>query len=246
MLKAERSSGAALGLALVLVGAGPWVSPATAQVQVQLSCSGTVFETTGRAERRQAVAALRLSLGLEAEAPTAAAALAELQRRLARVREALQRLQVRDLQVGSPSTWQRSVERAGADGKPAVSRTVASLQVSGRVAPQRLQALVSGVGSLPGVRLSPVATEAEQDPARNAATRRALLEQAYGQAEAEARQLAAVLGRNRLQPLEVQLEGAEPRPIALRAMAADAAPFDPAELPKPLERLALRVRYCAS
>lgn len=235
---------AALALVALSAAGLAWPASVAAQVQVQLSCSGTVFETSGRAERRQAVAALRLSLALEAEAPTAAGALAELQRRLARVRDALRQLQVQELQVGSPSTWQRSVQPGGSGGQ-AATITVANLQLSGRLAPQRLQALVTTVGTLPGVRLSPVATEAKVDPAAAAADRRALLEQAYGQAEAEARQLAAVLGRSKLTPLEVQLEGAEPRPIALRAMAAEAAPFDPAELPKPLERLGLRVRYCA-
>jgi hypothetical protein len=33
--------------------------------------------------------------------------------------------------------------------------------------------------------------------------------------------------------------------MPMRAMAADAAPFDPAELPQPTNRLALQVRFCA-
>jgi hypothetical protein len=43
----------------------------------------------------------------------------------------------------------------------------------------------------------------------------------------------------------VRVEGHDLRPVAMRAMAADAAPFDPAELPQPTDRLALQVRFCA-
>jgi hypothetical protein len=51
----------------------------------------------------------------------------------------------------------------------------------------------------------------------------------------------------RLSPLELQVEGGDLRPVAMRAMA-DAAPpppFDPAELPVPKDRLTLLVRFCA-
>ena len=34
--------------------------------------------------------------------------------------------------------------------------------------------------------------------------------------------------------------------VMLRGMAAEAAPFDPAELPQPTDRLSLFVRFCAS
>ncbi|MFM7648595.1 MAG: hypothetical protein ACKO50_11120 [Cyanobium sp.] len=41
------------------------------------------------------------------------------------------------------------------------------------------------------------------------------------------------------------MEGHDLRPMPMRAMAAEAAPFDPAELPQPTDRLALQVRFCA-
>ena len=59
------------------------------------------------------------------------------------------------------------------------------------------------------------------------------------------RELLAVIGLSRLQPLEVRVDGQELRPMALRAVAADTAPFDPAELPQPADRLSLQVRFCA-
>lgn len=228
--------GLGAALALFCVAAQP---PVEAQVQVQLQCAGTLLETRGSAELKRDTRRLAVSLGLEAEAADADGALAALQRRLAAVRQRLVALQVQELRVSSPSTWQRPQEpgRAG-------PRVVASLQVSGQLAPERLQAFVREVGGLEGVRLNPVAAEA--DPAAMPAVRARLLRLAYLDALAQARELAGVVGRASLQPLDVRVEGHDLRPVAMRAMAADAAPFDPAELPQPTDRLALQVRFCAS
>ena len=210
-----------------------------AQSQVQLSCSGTLVEARGSAELKRPTQRLRFSLTLEAEEPNTDAALASLQRRLAAVRTTLQNLQVVDLEVTSPATWQRppSRDRAGA--------VQASLQVSGQLAPAQLQPLVRQVGGLAGVRLSPVATEA--DAVGDRAARRQLLGAAYQDALQQAQDVAAAIGLRGLQPLAVLLEGGG-RPVAMRATAmADAAvpPFDPAELSAPMERLSLQVRFCA-
>lgn len=228
--------GLGAALALFCVAAQP---PVEAQVQVQLQCAGTLLETRGSAELKRDTRRLAVSLGLEAEAADADGALAALQRRLAAVRQRLVALRVQELRVSSPSTWQRPQEpgRAG-------PRVVASLQVSGQLAPERLQAFVREVGGLEGVRLNPVAAEA--DPAAMPAVRARLLRLAYQDALAQARELAGVVGRASLQPLDVRVEGHDLRPVAMRAMAADAAPFDPAELPQPTDRLALQVRFCAS
>lgn len=221
----------------LLLAAGPGEP---AHGQVQLRCDGTLLEARGAAERRQPARWLRLSLGIEAEGATADAALASLQGRLAAVRQGLRTLGVEELRVSSPQTWQRPAEgrRPG--------RVQAGLQVSGRVAPPRFQELVRGVGSLAGVRLAPVSAEA--DPAEAERLRRDLLRAAYRDALAQAGEVAAVIGRPILSPLEVQLEGGGP-PIALRAAAAPAAegvpPFDPGELEPPLSRLSLLVRFCA-
>ena len=72
------------------------------------------------------------------------------------MRTSLKNLQVVDLEVTSPTSWQRPASR------PSPERVVAGLQVSGQLAPARLQDLVRGVGGLPGVRLAPVATEADR------------------------------------------------------------------------------------
>lgn len=233
----HRSALLALALGLPpLLAAGPL--PTRAQTEVQLSCDGTLLEARGSAELKRETRSLQVSLGLEAEGVDADGALATLQARLASVRQRLQALQVRDLRVTSPSTWQRS--------QPQDQRSlqvVAQLQVSGSLEPARLQRFIRELGALPGVRLSPVSTEA--DPAASPAVRSRLLRAAYQDALAQGRDLAIAIGLSHLQPLEVRLEGLELRPVALRAMAAEPAPFNPAELPPPTDRLSLQVRFCA-
>jgi uncharacterized protein YggE len=74
-----------------------------------------------------------------------------------------------------------------------------------------------------------------------------LLRAAYQNALQQAQDVAAAMGLRVVQPLDVQLDGGE-RPVLLRGMAmADGAvpPFDPAELPAPIERLSLQARFCA-
>lgn len=223
----------ALPLVLILLQLAP---PAAAQ-NVQLRCDGTLLEARGSAEQKRTIDVLKVSLALSAEAPTADAALGELQQRLAAVRQALQRLQVKKLAVSSPSSWQRPVS----PDRPAALE--ANLQVNGELQPSQLQGLIRQVGSLPGVRLAPVSTEA--DPAADLAVRGQLLRGAYQDALGQARAIAEVIGRRALSPLEVQIEGGM-RPRLLRtAMADEAAPFDPAELAAPTDRLGLLVRFCA-
>lgn len=211
--------------------------PARAEGQIQLRCDGTLLEARGSAERKRPTERLRVSLGIEAEAASADRALALLQERLGAVRQGLQNLGVQELEVTSPSTWQRPA----APRSPA--QVTASLQVGGQVPPQSLQALIRGVGALPGVRLAPVAAEA--DRRGDVETRRALLRAAYQEALGQARELATAIGLTRLAPVEVLVEGGA-RPVLMRAMVADGAPpFDPAELPAQTDRIALQVRFCA-
>lgn len=226
-------------LPALLLGASLAAAPAMAEGQVQLSCAGTLLEARGQAETRRTTASLKASLSLEAEGANADQALGLLQQRLAAVRSALQQLQVTDLRVTSPSTWQRPAERE----RPAAVQ--ANLQVSGSLAPARLQALIRTVGALPGVRLAPVGTEA--DRREDARVRQELLRQAYGDALRQVQPLADLIGRRQLRALEIRVDGMDmPMPM-LRGMAVDAAPppFSPAELNQPLDRLGMQVRFCA-
>jgi uncharacterized protein YggE len=227
-LIASRSVGMLLGLGLAMP---PLAAPVRAEVTA--TCEGTLLQARGQAELKRSGERLRFSLGLQAQQRDQAVALQELQQRLAVVREALQRLQVADLQVASPSTWSHQ------------GQVTASLQLSGLLRPERYDALVREVGSLAGVQLQPVQMEANANG--DAAARRQLLQAAWQDAQAQARELVTVLGLRQLRPLEVQIEGGpQPRPMAVKAMMAAAPPaFDPAELPPPLERLALQVTFCA-
>jgi len=207
--------------------------------EVQLQCQGTLLEARGSAERKRPLVRLAFSLNLEAEAPTADGALARLQNRLASVRSALRDLGVEGLEVGSPSTWPRPAE----SGRPA--QVQANLPVAGTLAAPQLQGLIRRVGALPGVRLAPVTPEA--DPAGAEASRQALLAAAFQDAQAQVRPLAQLIGRTRLGPLQIQVEGGG-GPVMMRAAMAEPAPpppFDPAELPKPTDRLAMLVQFCA-
>lgn len=209
-----------------------------AQAEVQQRCDGTLLEARGSAEQESPIARLRVSLSLEAEHPSSDGALALLQQRLGAVRTALIGLGVMEFRVSSPSTWQRPAE----GGRPFL--TQASLQVSGSLAPSRLQPLIRQVGTLPGVRLAPVSPEA--DPASSLAARRALLAAAYRQALARASDVAAAIGVSRLQALQVQVEDdRSPMPMQAMRAKADAPPFDPAELSPPKDSASMLVRFCA-
>jgi uncharacterized protein YggE len=226
----------ALPAALLL----PMLAPALARAegQVQLSCAGTLLEASGQAELERRTTRLQISISLEAQGVTADQALGQLQSRLAAVRSSLQGLAVAKLQVSSPSSWQRPAEA----GRAALVQ--ATLQVSGLLAPERLQSLIRTVGALPGVQLAPVATLA--DPAEDGRVRQLLLQGAWQDALRQARPLALLLKRPRLTPLEVRLEAQERAPMPVRAMAAESVPpFRPEELTKPKDRLALQVRFCA-
>lgn len=229
------ASGVCTLLLAFLLGSSPLAARAA---EVQLRCEGTVLEARGSAERQRALARIAFSLTLEAEAANADGALALLQARLAAVRSLLQELAVDSLEVGSPATWPRSAE----PGRPAMVQ--ASLPVGGKLAAGQLQGMIRRVGALPGVRLAPVTAEA--DPAGAESSRQALLAAAYRDAEAQVRPLAVLIGRPRLMPLQIQVEGGG-APVMMRAaMAAPAPPpFDPAELPKPTDRLAMLVQFCA-
>lgn len=227
-----------IGAALASPWCGTALRPAgAAEAQVQLRCEGALIEARGMAQLKRSTSRLAFSLGLDADAATADAALGVLQQRLGAVRGVLQRLEVQDLRVSSPSTWTRAADRQ----RPASVQ--ANLQVSGQLAPQRLQALVREVGGLPGVRLAPVSTQA--DPKGDGTARRQLLREAFADARSQAQELATIAGFSRVSPLELRLDGQE-RPMPLRAMAAAPEGFNPEELPLPTDRLGMAVSFCAT
>ena len=231
---------AAVGATLLAPQALALQTARAAQVQLQLTCSGTVLDARGNASLKRSINKLRVVLSLEADAPSAKAALNLLQERLDAVRRALQGLQVQELRVSAPSVWNRYVPA----GKPAVVE--ASSQVSGQLAPAQLQQLISQVGGLPGVRLAPV--EAEADSSDDLASHQQLVQAAYRDALQRAQALAAAIGLSKVRPLQVELDGGyRPQPMVAMAMPRRApAAFDPRELPEPVDRLAVAVTFCAT
>lgn len=212
---------------------------AMAEGQVQLQCAGTLLEARGQAEQRRTTARLRATLSLDAEAGTSGEALERLQQRLAGVRSAMQALAAQQLRVSSPSTWVRPRE------KEQEAIVQANLQVSASLPPATLQSLIRTVGTLPGVRLAPVETEA--DPGDNARVRQELLEESYRDALNQAKTLAFLIHRSVLTPVEIQLETDDMAVPVLRSMAAGATPpFNPNELNNPSNRITMRVRFCVS
>lgn len=228
------------GAALLAPPVGTWPRAHAAEVQLPLACSGTVLEARGNASLKRSIDKLRVSLTVQAEAPSSKAALALLQERLDPVRSALAGLQVKDLRVGAPSVWNGYVPT----GKPAVFE--ASSQLSGQLAPAQLQPLISQVGGLPGVRLAPV--DAQAGSSGDAASNRVLVQAAYRDALQRAQALAEAIGLRSVRPLQVQLEGgSRPEPMAAMAVARRAgAPFDARELPEPVDRLSMAVTFCAT
>ncbi|MEO1002355.1 MAG: SIMPL domain-containing protein [Cyanobacteria bacterium J06638_7] len=225
-------------LLLLIGGLVSTPAPLAAQ-QVQLRCDGTLLEAQGSAEQKRAIERLRFALALEAEGASSDEALGLLQQRLAAVRTALQRLDGQDLEVSSPSSSLLPAER----GRAPVAR--AGLRLSGELQPDRLQALVREVGGLPGVRLAPVSALADDSQA--ALVRRQLLRAAYQDALDQAREMAAAIGVGTPAPLQVQIQsGFRPMPMAAALRDGSATPeFDPQELPRPVDRLELMVRFCA-
>ena len=177
---------------------------------------------------------------LEAEASTADGALALLQQRLATVRSALQSLAVRELQVTSPSTWNRPAGR----GRPKGAQ--ASLRLSGNLEPDRFQALIRQVGALPGVRLSPVAPQQPiqpRTPPYAASCWRRPTGMPWTRPGCWGLPWVAPVWR----PLEVRIQGGShtPRSRCGPWPMPPQPPFDPAELPAPRQSLSLVARFCA-
>ena len=220
-----------------LVGSGI-PHAAMAEGQVQLTCAGTLLEARGQAERQRPTARLRASLSLDADAGSAVEALDRLQQRLASVRSALQALGAQDLRVSSPSTW----ARPRTNEQDAI--VAANVQVSASLPPDKLQALIRTVGTLAGVRLAPVETEA--DPGATAQVREELFKEAYRDALNQAQPMASLINRSVLTPVEIRLETDGMQIPFLRTMSANATPpFNPDELNKPRNHLAMLVRFCA-
>lgn len=200
-------------------------------------CGGTLLQLQVEQSGRAAFDRFRFDLGLEAEAPGKAEAMALLNDRLATLRLALQPLVSGELTIPAPSTY-----RSGGTGPGTTPvREHASTSVSGVVRKAQYDALIQTAGRLPGVNLRGFTAQAAGGS--EAELQASLLRQALAEGRRQADLTAAALGLRRVQLLRIdQRGGGGPRPMPYARMAA--ASFNPDEAPAPERSVSLALDYC--
>lgn len=210
-------------------------SSASAQVQGP-RCNGTVLQLSVQEQGETRTDRFRFTLRLEAEASRSAAALSQLNDRLARVRTEIRPLVQGDLVVPAPSTvpMRRS---------PSPDRYRASTTISGSVSRSQYDTLIQRAGRLPGVRLQGMTSLASAQG--QMALEERLLKRALERGQSQAASTASALGLSRAKLLRID-QRSQPAARGL-TMAATAAPrFRPGEAPLPTGRVMLTLDYCLS
>ena len=238
---AGRSAGASAGLALA---AGLALMPTAALAQEAPAgvdrCGGTLLQLQVEERGNAAFDRFRFDLGLEAEAPTKAEAMAQLNSRLAALRATLRPLVSGELTIPAPSTY-----RSGGGSGPGASpiREHASTSVSGQVSKANYDALIQTAGRLAGVSLRGFTAQAAGGSEADLQT--ALLRQALASGRRQADTTAQALGLSRVRLLRIdQRGGGGPRPMPYARLAA--ASFNPDEAPPPERFVSLALDYCLS
>jgi uncharacterized protein YggE len=220
-----------LRFAAVALSALPLAVPVQAQ---PLSCNGTLLQLQVQEQGRAAFDRFSFNLGLEAEAPTKAAALDQLNARLAAVRKAVTPLASGKLTVPAPSTY-----RSGGSAGP--QRERATTTVSGTVSKANYNALIQAAGRLPGVNLRGFTAEAASGSEAQLRTR--LLREALADGQRQAQATADALGLRRVQLLRIDQRGGSlvrPMPYAMAARSS----FNPDEARAPQSSVSLGLDYC--
>ena len=222
----------ALRFAAVALSALPLAVPVEAQ---PLSCNGTLLQLQVQEQGSAAFDRLSFNLGLEAEAPTKAAALDQLNVRLAAVRKAVAPLANGKLTIPAPSTY-----RSGG-GSSGPVREQASTSVAGEVSKANYNTLIQSAARLPGVTLRGFTAMAAGGMEAELQTR--LLREALAEGKRQAQTTADALGLRRVQLLRIdQRSGGAIRPLPY-AMAA-ARSFNPDEARAPESSVSLALDYC--
>ena len=222
----------ALRFAAVALSALPLAVPVQAQ---PLSCNGTLLQLQVQEQGSAAFDRFRFNLGLQAEAPTKAAALDQLNVRLAAVRKAVAPLANGKLTIPAPSTY-----RSGG-GSSGPVREQASTSVAGEVSKANYNTLIQSAGRLPGVTLRGFTAMAAGGMEAELQTR--LLREALAEGKRQAQTTADALGLRRVQLLRIdQRSGGAIRPLPY-AMAA-ARSFNPDEARAPESSVSLALDYC--
>ena len=179
--------------AVVVWSAGTLVAPAPLLAQ-PLACSGTLLQLQVQEQGRAAFDRFRFNLSLEAEAATKAAALDQLNARLAAVRQAVTPLASGKLTIPAPSTYRIGASSSGP------GRDRASTLVSGVVSKANYNALIQLAGRLPGVNLGGFTAEAASGSEAQLRTR--LLRAALAEGQSQAQITADALGDGGAQQLQ--------------------------------------------
>ena len=222
----------ALRFAAVALSALPLAVPVQAQ---PLSSNGTLLQLQVQQQGSAAFDRFRFNLGLQAEAPTKAAALDQLNARLAAVRKAVAPLANGKLTIPAPSTY-----RSGG-GSSGPVREQASTSVAGEVSKANYNTLIQSAARLPGVTLRGFTAMAAGSTEAELQTR--LLREALAEGKRQAQTTAEALGLRRVQLLRIdQRSGGAIRPLPY-AMAA-ARSFNPDEARAPESSVSLALDYC--
>jgi uncharacterized protein YggE len=226
-------------LSLAVAGAsGLALLPSAALAERPRACPGTLLQLQLEERGTAAFDRFRFELGLDAEAPNKAEAMALLNSRLAALRAVLRPLQSGELTIPAPSTY-RSGGGRGPGAQPV--REHASTSVAGEVSKARYNALIQAAGRLPGVSLRGFTAQAASGSEVDLQI--ALMQQALARGRRQADSTAKTLGLARVRLLRIdQRQGAETRPMPYARMTA--ASFNPDEAPPPERSLSLGLDYC--
>jgi len=193
-------------------------------------CGGTLLQLQVSSQGSSSVDRFRFSLGLEAEAVSAAQALELLNQRLSQLRSVVTPLATGPLTVPAPSSSGYGSGRL---------RYRASTSVSGVVSKANYDPLIQAAGRQPGVSLQGfTALPASGSEAQLQAK---LLREALADGQRQAQTTASALGLKTVRLLRIdQRSGGGPRPMPMLA----ARSFNPEEAPPPERSVSLGLDYC--
>ncbi|MDC0277425.1 SIMPL domain-containing protein [bacterium] len=208
--------------------------PALASAQV---CKGTLLQLQVQERGSSATDSFRFSLGLQAEAPSKAAAMALLTQHLDRARQDLKPFALASLNIPAP----RSYSYGGSSSSdPKMERATTSL--SGEVSRRNYDALIQLAGRLPGVRLQGMTSLTSNNGGE--ALDDQLLKRALKQGRRRAKVTASALGLGRVELLRINQRGGGVWPVAYAEARMSKPAFRPSEAPQPLRSLQLGLDYC--
>ncbi len=209
-------------------------TPALASVQI---CSGTLLEIQVQESLTTSSDRFRFSLGLLAEAPSKAAAIALLNQRLDRARQELRPFVLDALIIPSPRSYSYG---SGSSSSPKLER--ATTRIGGVVSRDNYDALIQLAGRLPGVRLQDMTSLASISG--GVALDDLLQKRALKEGRRRANVTASALGLGRVDLLRINERGDRVRPVAYAETRMSKPAFRPDEAPKPKRTLTLGLDYC--